>query len=72
MCKCNPNVRTLFCEHCKFSDNTSPPEHVMEALKATVNMLEYSHRTSEQYYDHRKVQGFLDNITKYISEVHND
>lgn len=26
MCKCNPNIRTPFCEHCKFSDNTSPSE----------------------------------------------
>lgn len=58
MYRCDPTLRT--------------PKHVMETLKTTVDMLEYSHSTSEQYYDYKKVADFLNDVKKYLKEVEND
>lgn len=74
MCKCNPSIRTPFCEHCKFSDNTSPSEtycsnSALGKLKETLEMLEYSHTTSEVYYDYKKVSEFIGDVYKYLENV---
>lgn len=37
-------------------------------LEQTLDMLEYSHTTSEVYYDHKKVGAFIEEMYKVLEE----
>ena len=43
-------------------------EDLRDKLKETLDMLEYSHVTSEVYYDHKKVSEFIGNMYKFLEE----
>lgn len=43
-------------------------EDLRDKLKETLDMLEYSHVTSEVYYDHNKVSEFIGDTNKFLEE----
>lgn len=43
-------------------------EYFKEKFKKTLEMLEYSHMTSEMYYDYEKVTGFIKEMQQFLKE----
>ena len=51
-----------------YCDKKQECEMLRDKLKETLDMLEYSHVTSEVYYDHKKVSEFIGDIHKFLEE----
>ena len=67
MCKCNPNIRTPWCHNCHHTNIPRKPPYdgVVDKLKETLEMLEYSHITGEWAYDNDKVSKFIEDMYKF-------
>lgn len=51
-----------------YTDKKQECEMLRDKLKLTLDMLEYSHVTSEVYYDYEKVSEFISDMNKFLEE----
>lgn len=54
-----------------YCDKKMECELLREKLKETLSMLEYSHSTSEVYYDHKRVSNFIAEMYNFMKETKN-
>lgn len=81
MCWCNPSIRTPCCgssdchppltKYVAGKDKDNRKDDHLDKLRETIEMLEYAHTTSEQYYDYNKVKDFIEDIYKYLRSNQN-